>query len=55
MVKIRRKKLYPAFLFPFRILPVRVILQGDIAEYYPASDMLSTNETSNIAYGYKHV
>ena len=34
------------------ILLARVLLQDDIIEYYPAGDMLSTNEISNIAYEY---
>ena len=34
------------------ILPAMVILQGNTAEYYPAHDMLSTNEIFNIAYDY---
>ena len=27
-------------------------IQGNMTEYYPARDMLSTNEISNIAYDY---
>ena len=37
---------------PDRIFPIlfaRVILQDNLAEYYPARDMLTTNEISKIA------
>ena len=30
----------------------RVMLQGNMTEYYPTHDMLATNEISNIAYEY---
>ena len=35
------------------ILIVRVILQSNMTGYYPAHDILSTNEISNIADEYK--
>ena len=34
------------------ILLASVILQGNIAEYCPARDMILANEISNIAYEY---
>ena len=33
-------------------LLAKVIIQGNMTEYYPARDMLSTNDISNIAYEY---
>ena len=36
----------------FLVLLEKVILQGNMTEYYPACDILSTTEISNIAHEY---